>query len=51
MCLLPWQTAVFEAADQFARIEGSLPAPESSHAIRVPAKSPLPLENSVKIFL
>lgn len=29
------QTAVFEAATQFARIEGTLPAPESSHAIRV----------------
>ena len=28
------QTAVFEAATQFARIEGTLPAPESSHAIR-----------------
>ena len=29
------QTRVFEAAEQFARIEGILPAPESSHAIRV----------------
>lgn len=29
------QTAIFEAAEQFARIEGILPAPESSHAIRV----------------
>ncbi|MDO4512932.1 MAG: TrpB-like pyridoxal phosphate-dependent enzyme [Lachnospiraceae bacterium] len=29
------QTAVFEAAQNFARIEGILPAPESSHAIRV----------------
>ena len=29
------QTAVFAAAEQFARIEGILPAPESSHAIRV----------------
>ncbi len=28
-------TAVFEAAEQFARIEGILPAPESSHAIKV----------------
>ena len=28
------QTAVFEAAQTFARIEGILPAPESSHAIR-----------------
>lgn len=29
------QTAVFEAAEQFARVEGILPAPESAHAIRV----------------
>ncbi len=29
------QTAVFQAAQQFARVEGILPAPESSHAIRV----------------
>ncbi|SHH83840.1 tryptophan synthase beta chain [Butyrivibrio fibrisolvens DSM 3071] len=29
------QTSVFEAAQQFARVEGILPAPESSHAIRV----------------
>ena len=29
------QTAVFEAATTFARVEGILPAPESSHAIRV----------------
>jgi tryptophan synthase beta chain len=29
------QTAVFEAAERFARVEGILPAPESSHAIRV----------------
>ena len=29
------QTKVFEAAEQFARIEGILPAPESSHAIRI----------------
>ena len=28
------QTSVFEAAEIFARIEGILPAPESSHAIR-----------------
>jgi len=28
------QTEVFEAAEQFARVEGILPAPESSHAIR-----------------
>ncbi|MEA4971889.1 MAG: TrpB-like pyridoxal phosphate-dependent enzyme [Candidatus Metalachnospira sp.] len=28
------QTSVFEAATQFARTEGILPAPESSHAIR-----------------
>ena len=29
------QTAVFQAAQTFARVEGILPAPESSHAIRV----------------
>lgn len=29
------QTSVFEAAELFARTEGTLPAPESSHAIRV----------------
>ncbi len=29
------QTEVFKAAEEFARIEGILPAPESSHAIRV----------------
>ena len=29
------QTDVFAAAQQFARVEGILPAPESSHAIRV----------------
>lgn len=29
------QTDVFEAAELFARVEGILPAPESSHAIRV----------------
>ena len=28
------QTEVFEAAEQFARVEGILPAPESSHAIK-----------------
>lgn len=29
------QTEVFAAAEQFARVEGILPAPESSHAIKV----------------
>ena len=29
------QTEVFEAAEEFARVEGILPAPESSHAIKV----------------
>ena len=29
------QTSVFEAAETFARCEGILPTPESSHAIRV----------------
>ncbi len=28
------QTAVFRAAEEFARVEGILPAPESSHAIK-----------------
>ena len=28
------QTSVFEAAEMFAKVEGTLPAPESSHAIR-----------------
>ena len=28
------QTSVFAAAEMFARVEGTLPAPESSHAIR-----------------
>lgn len=32
------QTEVFKAAEQFARIEGILPAPESSHAICVAIK-------------
>ena len=29
------QTDVFAAAERFARVEGILPAPESSHAIKV----------------
>jgi len=29
------QTSVFAAAEMFARVEGTLPAPESSHAIKV----------------
>ena len=29
------QTAVFRAAEEFARVEGILPAPESAHAIKV----------------
>ncbi len=29
------QTDVFAAAEEFAKVEGILPAPESSHAIRV----------------
>ena len=29
------QTSVFEVAERFARVEGILPAPESSHAIKV----------------
>jgi tryptophan synthase beta chain len=29
------QTEVFAAAEAFARVEGILPAPESSHAIKI----------------
>ena len=29
------QTAVFKAAEEFARVEGILPAPESAHAIKI----------------
>ena len=29
------QNEVFAAAEQFARVEGTLPAPESAHAIKV----------------
>lgn len=29
------QTEVFQAAEQFARVEGILPAPESAHAIKI----------------
>lgn len=29
------QTSIFEAAERFARVEGILPAPESSHSIKV----------------
>ena len=29
------QTSVFAAAEEFARVEGILPAPESAHAIKV----------------
>lgn len=29
------QTEVFQAAEEFARVEGILPAPESAHAIRI----------------
>lgn len=35
------QTSVFEAAREFARVEGILPAPESSHAIRVAVEEAL----------
>jgi tryptophan synthase beta chain len=35
------QTEVFEAATLFARTEGTLPAPESSHAIRIAIKEAL----------
>ena len=29
------QTEVFKAAQEFAKVEGTLPAPESSHAIKI----------------
>ena len=35
------QTAVFEAAQTFARVEGILPAPESSHAICIAIREAL----------
>ncbi len=40
------QTAVFAAAEQFARIEGILPAPESSHAIKVAVDEALACKRS-----
>ena len=40
------QTKVFEAAEMFARTEGILPAPESSHAIRVAVDEALKCKES-----
>lgn len=40
------QTDVFEAAEMFARVEGILPAPESSHAIRVAINEALKCKES-----
>lgn len=40
------QTEVFEAAEYFARVEGILPAPESSHAIRVAIGEALKCKNN-----
>lgn len=40
------QTEVFEAAEYFARVEGILPAPESSHAIRVAIDEALKCKNN-----
>ena len=40
------QTSVFEAAELFARTEGILPAPESSHAIRVAVDEALKCKES-----
>ena len=42
------QTAVFEAAELFARTEGILPAPESSHAIRTAIDEALRCKKSGK---
>lgn len=40
------QTDVFKAAEYFARVEGILPAPESSHAIRVAVDEALKCKES-----
>lgn len=40
------QTEVFEAAEYFARVEGILPAPESSHAISVAIGEALKCKNN-----
>ncbi len=40
------QTAVFQAAEEFARVEGILPAPESSHAIRAAIQEALRCKES-----
>ena len=49
------QTDVFEAAEYFARVEGILPAPESSHAIRVAIDEALKCketgEETVSLFI
>lgn len=42
------QTKVFEAAEEFARVEGILPAPESSHAIRVAIDEALRCKETVE---
>ena len=42
------QTAVFEAAQLFARVEGTLPAPESSHAIRAAIDEALKCKETVE---
>ena len=41
------QTAVFKAAETFARVEGILPAPESSHAIKVAIDEALNLSKTL----
>ena len=40
------QTEVFEAAEMFARVEGILPAPESSHAIKAAVDEALACKES-----
>ena len=42
------QTSVFEAAEMFARVEGTLPAPESSHAIRAAIDEALKCKETVE---
>ncbi|MBR1721234.1 MAG: TrpB-like pyridoxal phosphate-dependent enzyme [Treponema sp.] len=42
------QTSVFKAAQEFARVEGILPAPESSHAIKVAIDEALKAKETVE---
>ena len=44
------QTDVFEAATNFARVEGILPAPESSHAIKIAIDEALKYVKERKLY-